>query len=267
VKLASGKSLTALEIQERYLTECESYLRGGNFPEWTGEVVRHWRDTLERLSRSPLLLARRLDPYTKLLIYDHQLRRAGLEWRDLHAGLQALAALRGRYPDPVVRAVLSEDAGSLEGEILELYRSAATEVARQPSGALDRLRFAVRLQVLDVNYHELGGLYDQLAQRGEVESVVLSPGDIERAAHEPPPGGRAEARGRFIENVRETGWMCDWCFATNRRTGKQLDFTDPFATEPKECKPRPPEPGSRARRPAARALAELRRMLEGEAGS
>jgi proteasome accessory factor A len=90
VPLADGRKLTALEIQECYLGECERAVRGGDFPDWVPPVLRHWRTTLEALAGDPLRLADRLDSYCKLLIFDHEVRRAGYTWADLHAALRTL---------------------------------------------------------------------------------------------------------------------------------------------------------------------------------
>ena len=73
VALADGRRLTALEIQESYLAECERALQCGGLPAWAPAAVRHWRETLADLAKGPQRLADRLDPYCKLLIYEHQL--------------------------------------------------------------------------------------------------------------------------------------------------------------------------------------------------
>src|SRR5262249_26257188 len=65
-----------------------------------------------------------------------------------------------------------------------------------------------RLLALELNYHELGGLYDRLAEAGQVRPVVLTADDIERATHEAPPGGRAAVRAEYVKNG--DGWVCDW---------------------------------------------------------
>lgn len=231
VRLADGRQLTALEIQESYLGECEKALKEGWLPDWAHEVAGHWRATLEALARDPLSMARRLDPYTKCLIYEHELRRGGYTWAEVHAALRILDELRVKFPDVLVRAVLAESPEGLPADLRPKFDDAMTAAQASISGMLDRLRFAVRLQALELNYHELGGLYDQLADAGQVESVVLSREDVERASREPPPGGRAALRAEGIRDKREPGWVCDWRYLFHSASATFVDLRDPFGSE------------------------------------
>jgi hypothetical protein len=225
--LADGRKLTALEIQECYLSECERALVGAGLPGWAGEVVRAWRDTLADLARDPLRLAGRLDPYCKLHVLGHELRRAGRTWAELRAGLAALARLRRVFPPEVVGAVLDGDPGRLAGPAREAYSRALAEAG---PGELPRL--AVRLQALDLSYHELGGLHDRLAEAGRLEAVVLSAGDAERASREPPAGARAALRGAEIRALPPgAGWVADWRFLYHPPTRTYVDLRSPFQTE------------------------------------
>jgi hypothetical protein len=231
VPLADGRNLTALEIQEAYLEQCERAVQSGGFPEWAPEVIRHWRATLEGLRADPLRLADRLDPYCKLLVLGHELGRAGYAWSDLHEALAALAKLRERYPADVIRALLAETPWALPTEARALHATAAVEAQASRPGVLDRLRFAIRLQALELNYHELGGLYDRLATAGQVRPVVLTPDEVERATHEAPPGGRAAVRADYVKNCPGDGWVCDWRFLYHGTTKTFVDLRDPFSGE------------------------------------
>jgi hypothetical protein len=234
VPLADGRQLSALEIQESYLAECEQAVQAGGLPEWAGEVLRHWRQTLEALGRDPLLMARRLDPYRKLLVYGHELERAGFGWADLRQALQTLTILRRRYSPAVLQVLLGENEGIATAAPAEQVQQAAAEPGVSAPGRRERLRFAVRLQALELRYHELGGLYDRLAEAGQVEDVILGAGDVERASREPPPGGRAALRAAAIKSPRSSGWLCDWRFVFHPETRTYLDLRNPFATE---CNP------------------------------
>jgi hypothetical protein len=230
VPLADGRSLTALQIQEAYLAECERLVPRAGLPGWTRDVLGHWRRTLEDLGEDPLRLANRLDPYCKLLIFTHELRRANYQWADLLDGLRALERLRATFPDVVVRAVLAENPRDLTGEARARFTDALA-VARegQSGGFLDRFRFALRLQALELKYHEVGALYDQLAAAGQLDPVVITREDLERATLEPPPGGRAAVRGNCIKEKREAGWVCDWRYLYHGPTQTFVDLRDPFA--------------------------------------
>src|SRR5262249_22520883 len=157
---------TALEIQETYLEECQQAVQKGGMPEWVGEALRHWEETLATLARNPLHLADHLDPYCKRLLFEGELRRAGSTWAELHRSLTALTALRLSYSEPLCRAVLTEDRRGLSAEDEGKYADAAKAAGVDQSGARDRLRFALRMQALDVSYHEISGLHDWLTAFG-----------------------------------------------------------------------------------------------------
>jgi proteasome accessory factor A len=231
VLLVDGRWLTALEIQEAYLAECEREVANGNYPLWAAEVIRHWRVTLQALAHDPLGMACRLDPYCKLLMYQHELRRAGYEWGDLRQGLEDLACLRRGAPPCVIQAVLSENLHGLAASERALYEKALQCQRLAARGALDRLRLAVRLQVLDLVYHELGGLFDELAAAGRIQNLVLSAGDIAAATLAPPPGGRAEVRGECIRSYFRNGWIGEWRFLYQPSTDEFVDLRNPFSAE------------------------------------
>jgi hypothetical protein len=231
VPLADGRSLTALEIQESYLAECEAGLPGGDFPPWAQEVLGHWRQTLAALADDPLRLARQLDPYWKLLAYGDQLRRARYTWADLRQGLGDLATLRRTYVPEVVRAVLAEDPAGLSVEGMARFPEAIASLAPDRPGRLDRLRLAVRLSALDLRYHEVGGLYDGLTATGHVQGVVVGPADVEAATREAPPQGRAAVRGQCIKDLQQGGWLCEWRYLCHLPSGDFIDLRNPFGHE------------------------------------
>jgi hypothetical protein len=231
VPLADGRQMTALEIQEEYLEEAERAVQSGDYPQWASEVVRHWAETLDSLRADPLRMADRLDPYCKLLVFGHELRRAGTSWSDLHAALATMAKLRERYTPDVLRALLAETPFALPTEARALHAAAAVEAKANQPGVLDRLRFAVRLQALELNYHELGGLYDQLEKAGQTRPVVLTRDDVERATRAAPPNGRAAVRAEYVKTNAGDGWLCDWRYLYHAATKTFVDMRNPFTGE------------------------------------
>ena len=230
--LINGKRVTAIEIQRSYLREAQQYVEKGGYPDWTHEVLNHWSATLDQLESDPLQLANKLDTYLKLRMFDHQLTRATLSWAALRQALQVLDRIRYGVPDRVVCAVLNESASGLNAGDAMLFKQLAKDREVKRVG-LDRLRFAVRLQALELNYHELGGLFDQIADAGQVDSVVVTPEDVEYAIHHPPSGGRAESRSRSIREFHGQPWACDWQSVISQDGEKWIDLRDPFTNKRK----------------------------------
>jgi hypothetical protein len=140
-----------------------------------------------------------------------------------------LGTVRSGCDPAVVAAVLAGNARGLEGPGLEMFDKVTTPVAGTERG-LELLRFAVLLQALDVHYHEPGGQYDRLRESQRVEWVVVSPADVDRATLEPPPGGRAAARGSWIRGCAgEPDWAGDWQYLWHAPAARCVDLRDPFS--------------------------------------
>jgi proteasome accessory factor A len=228
-KLVDGRELTAVQIQAEYLEQCEQALQKGLLPDWAGEAIGHWRQTLAVLETDPVRLADRLDAYCKLLICEHELLRARLDWADLRRALEKLDVLHEGWTDRVARAVLDDSDAGLTGEECEQFAEARNRVEAGTPGVLDRLRFANRLRLVDLNYHELGGLYDRLHDAGKMKDVVLTPASVEEASRMPPPGGRAAVRGAWVRAHREADWRGDWQYVWQPSSGACVDLRDPFS--------------------------------------
>lgn len=229
LKLADGGEMTPLEIQFEYLEQCERFQNGGNGPDWGSEALRHWRETLETLEQNPMRLAGRLDPYMKLALFDHELARANFTWSQLRSALEQLYYMRSRFVLKAMNHLIERHHDAIPAE----YQSAFAQFkSRYPNYDPDLLRFAGRMQVLEHQYHTLGGLYDQLGQAGYVERVVLTEDEIQRAITEPPQGSRAALRGQCIRQFHGSpNHVCDWEFILNTADNTSIDLRNPFETE------------------------------------
>jgi Pup-ligase protein len=231
VPLADGRQMSACEIQRAYLSQAEAFVAKGGCPDWAHEVLDHWTATLEHLESDPSRLADRLDTYLKLAIFDHELSRAGYDWGRLKAALQVLTRLRRNAPEQVVRAIVDENSKRLDSKHQLLYDRVANDEQLNKLGA-EPLRLAIRLQALELKYHELGGLFDKLAAARHVDPVVVTPEAVRQAVHHPPPAGRAEARSRCIHTLSaQKSWACDWEGIFNRSKSEWFDMRDPFSSE------------------------------------
>jgi proteasome accessory factor A len=84
-RLASGKALTAVELQMRFLEEARRFAATGGFDEIVpraGEILALWEDTLEKLAACDVIgLASRLDWMLKFRILQRAVREhRGLTW-------------------------------------------------------------------------------------------------------------------------------------------------------------------------------------------
>ncbi|MGH2760428.1 MAG: depupylase/deamidase Dop [Actinomycetota bacterium] len=86
VELASGRHVTALDLQWEYLDAVKGYLKTGRADEavegaeWPDEVVARWEYVLSGLEADPRSLARELDWVAKLELLEAYRERHGLGW-------------------------------------------------------------------------------------------------------------------------------------------------------------------------------------------
>jgi proteasome accessory factor A len=80
VELASGRRVTALELQWEYLDAVKTYLKREGGPEWGAEVVARWEYVLTALEEEPRSLVRELDWVAKLELLDAYRDSRGLGW-------------------------------------------------------------------------------------------------------------------------------------------------------------------------------------------
>jgi hypothetical protein len=198
-------------------------------PEWGAEVLRHWRSVLSALEKDPLSLAGKLDAYTKLAMFDGALWRDRFTWADVRRGMALVSRLRHEFPEGIVERVLSGSEASAAGDEQAVVAHARSLVEADGPGALERLEFVLRLQVLDLKYHELGGVFDDLRGAGYVENIVVPEADIERAITSPPPGGRAAQRAQLIRaHHGERGWAASWHSVRPAAGGAGVEMSHPF---------------------------------------
>ncbi|MGJ9412352.1 depupylase/deamidase Dop [Aeromicrobium sp. CF4.19] len=80
VTLDDGRTITALEIQERYLEHARSFVAREGSDEQTDDVLERWESILTRLARDPFECVRELDWVAKLALLEQYRERDGLDW-------------------------------------------------------------------------------------------------------------------------------------------------------------------------------------------
>ncbi|MFN7954083.1 MAG: proteasome accessory factor PafA2 family protein [bacterium] len=256
VDLVDGRRLTALEIQRHYLETAESAARRGLLPAWADEVLRHWRQQLERLSDSPLSAATTLDWAIKDRLYQERARSAGFArdvlpiWNEVAAGFARARLASGISPASRV------DPFEHSTESLRDWRRNGERTLAARGASIDSfpafLRLRDELFELDTKFAEVGegGIFAALDAAGVLDHRIVPAEALARAVREPPRHGRARLRGEWVERLANSGTAasCDW-----QRVWKDscsyLDLSDPFAeaaTWRTIVLPRTPAPESRA---------------------
>jgi proteasome accessory factor A len=82
VKLANGRDMTALEIQEDLCERAEAFLQNRDLPADQVRAVQMWREVIEQYRLDPMDLADRVDWIAKLQIIQRERERLGVDLGD-----------------------------------------------------------------------------------------------------------------------------------------------------------------------------------------
>ena len=85
LKLADGRTLTAVQLQMEYLELARKYVEdklGSDADAQTLDVLERWESVLTRLETDPMRLSRELDWVAKLKLLNSYRERDGLDWDD-----------------------------------------------------------------------------------------------------------------------------------------------------------------------------------------
>jgi proteasome accessory factor PafA2 len=83
LKMRSGRSLTAVQLQMEYLEQARKYVEdrfGTDVDAQTADVLARWESVLTRLEQDPMLCAEELDWVAKLRVLEGYRARDGLGW-------------------------------------------------------------------------------------------------------------------------------------------------------------------------------------------
>ncbi len=81
IELASGKRMTAVQLQREYLELATRYAASHTLPPWSGEILADWARVLDALERDPTSLADRIDWIAKKAMIERFLERKDLDWQ------------------------------------------------------------------------------------------------------------------------------------------------------------------------------------------
>jgi hypothetical protein len=234
-----GESVTAIDIQRRYLNCARAHVDRAFMPPWTGAVCDRWEEILARLAAGPDAVSRTLDWAIKTAVYRNRAERRGFSWKALHV-LSAAAVRLER----IRRTLAGIPAVSLNAI---RTHTALQEEARSLLPMLDRA--GTTLEQLDEFYtlrrelHEVDTRWAQLEPAGVFSTLdaaraldhrVQGVEPIEDAVVRPPEAGRAAIRGRVVQRMwsEKARGLCAWDHVVDVGRTRRLDLADPFcATE------------------------------------
>ncbi len=85
VELASGRQLTAVQMQLEFLEMAQKYVASREVAPWAADVLEKWGTVLSALERDPLELADRIDWVIKQVMIERFLERKGHDWQSPQA--------------------------------------------------------------------------------------------------------------------------------------------------------------------------------------
>ena len=238
VRLANGRKVTALDIQEHYLRQAETHADAQFMPPWTGEVCRRWRRILERLrDGGPAAVATTLDWAIKYALFQSHLRRRDMTFEKLADWTGVLEQLHA--------AEITDSDAPVTAESL-LGSNDALAAAKKQLGPLVQQRglawkdleafLALRLELfeIDTRYSILGegGIFSALDRGGVLDHRFTGVDNIPHALANPPAIGRAALRGTCIRRVagQNGRFASEWDGVFDTQANCWLNLTDPFAT-------------------------------------
>jgi len=237
LRMADGRSLTAVGIQRHYLEQVEAHLCDGVLPGWAVEVCQRWRSILDDLEGDQRSAERMLDWGIKRALYANYAKGQGIGWDNLPLLNQAIGQMASAPASRKGRGKAQPLNGAIEARKRmpnEIAGFAPHDRSKglhwTDLGALMSCR--EKFFEIDTRFGQLGpkGIFQTLDQAGLLNHRIGGTDNIEHAVMEPPTGSRARIRGEVIKRLAGAGKVqCDWQQVVNFDAGQILDLSDPFA--------------------------------------
>jgi hypothetical protein len=214
---ASGRRLSAIQIQRHYLEKAESYQNEPFMPPWTRQVCSQWRAMLDRLENgAPGSVAATLDWAMKLGLFLHHAERRGLSLQHWY------------HTDQAMRRVHDGNPFALSNE--------EVPVSNKPDSAPPAVRKVHQeLCEIDTRFGQLGsnGIFAALDRAGVLGHRFAGVDNIEHAQANPPAIGRARLRGLCVQRFKGQThrYSCSWRNVVDHEKNLLLDLSEPFLTD------------------------------------
>jgi pup-ligase protein len=234
--IASGRRMTAIEIQRHYLSSVEASVRELNLPEWAEQVCTLWRTTLDALEAGPEHVDTTLDWAIKRRLFARQLERRGIPWTSLRTwnrvlGHFAMPLRKARDPFDY-RAVLDPSAETRRRmdqltPVLDRHGLSWTQLPALVAARNEMFEMDAKFGALDGR-----GIFNALDAAGALRHRV--PGaDIGDAVERSPQDTRARIRGEVVRRLSEAGvsYGAEWTGVYDWDHGRELDLSNPLEVE------------------------------------
>jgi proteasome accessory factor A len=241
IETATGRRLTAIDIQRHYLEQAEAHIGDDCMPPWAGEVCRQWRAVLDRLAGGWESVATTLDWAIKLGLYRDQVRRRSMTWQSLEAWSHVVGKLvsawsRAKQGGRPFRAEAILGRASPIADEVKRLTPTARSLGLDWDGLGPFLDIRSELFEADTRFGQLGdqGIFAALDAAGVLTHHVPGVDNIEHAVEHPPEVARARLRGRLVRALsgKNGRYCCDWEGVWDCESGNCVDMTDPFEIAP-----------------------------------
>ncbi|MGD0388433.1 MAG: proteasome accessory factor PafA2 family protein [Tepidisphaeraceae bacterium] len=243
-KAHSGRELSAIDIQRHYLDLARTHAHAPWMPSWAPEAIEKWDDMLHRLDDAPDSVATCLDWGIKYRVFQSHIEKRGFDRRSLRHWTHLTDLLR-RSMDAVPGA---PDEPDLSADFVLARRGPLRKIVAQLAPHLSSrameweqlepyLKLRSELFALDFKFGRLGdkGIFNCLDRAGVLDHRLAGIDDaqIDHAAANPPPLGRAKLRGEAIRRLHKKAARdaSNWMSVYDSTRGMVLNLSDPFAAE------------------------------------
>jgi hypothetical protein len=237
IALADGRWLTPLAIQRFFLESAERCVGERFMPDWTAEVCRLWRETLDVLEGGAAAAATLLDWPLKYQLYTRRLTGRGHSWESARIWsfvarvLSRALRRQERVLDPNGITELIGSASPVPREVAFL----ALRLRRYGldwSGLAPFLKLRDELCEADLRFGQIGnGVFDSLDAARHLRHKVPGVDRIDRALLEPSSCPRARRRSKAIRELLAAGsaGSAGWVRVSDETRHRILELPDPLS--------------------------------------
>jgi proteasome accessory factor A len=234
--LADGGSVTALQIQRRYLEAAEAWADAAFMPDWAPEVCVEWRRMLERIESDSDSLAGSVDWAMKNALFDRRIGQTPIRAGDIPAWNHVVATIDAALAAGKVRgeAAKVESVLGPRSAIADTIRGLGSHM-RAHGLEWDHLRPFVDLRKqlfsIDVHFSQVqGAMFRALVDAGVLDHGAPGVGNVEAATKKGPSKGRGRLRSRVIRRSAKAArkMRASWKGIVDPEKGRRLDMSDPF---------------------------------------